>query len=172
MARCACASEVYGSVFVCLCAGPQTAGGAVAAPWHSRSNNVQAGAVLMPLGMFCFTQKVLECQRSTSDVDVDSYIALDIIGAASGMQELCSSFLTRVAKNSQRFSARLTHNLNANFVRADDAFRKGSEETAIAFSNYNQNKALVCLSKSKRTWLEAYRSLTVEELVLQLENQI
>ncbi len=54
----------------------------------------------MPLGMFCFTQKVLECQRSTSDVDVDSYIALDIIGAASGMQELCSSFLTRVAKNS------------------------------------------------------------------------
>ena len=23
--------------------------------------NVQAGAVIMPLGMFCFTQKVLEC---------------------------------------------------------------------------------------------------------------
>ncbi len=47
------------------------------------------------------------------------------MAADSGSTHLCSSFLTLVA--------RLTHNLNRNFVRADDA-RNGSEETVTAFT--------------------------------------
>ncbi len=39
MPRCACASEVYGIVFLCVCVqGGRRQGGEVAVPWHSRSN--------------------------------------------------------------------------------------------------------------------------------------
>ena len=55
--------------------------------------------------------------------------------------------------------------LNRKFVRTDDAM-KDSEETATAFNvsqtSHNSRKKLYSLliheSKSKRRWLEAYRS--------------
>ncbi len=54
--------------------------------------------------------------------------------------------------------------LNREFVRTDDAM-KDSEEAATAFNvgqtSHNSRKKLSLLiheSKSKRTWLEAYRS--------------
>ncbi len=46
-------------------------------------------------------------------------------------------------------SCNYTHNLNRNFVRADDA-RNGSEETAKAFTvSKTKNKALVCKSTNQ-----------------------
>ena len=52
--------------------------------------------------------------------------------------------------------------LNRKFVRTDDAM-KDSEETATAFnvsqtSHNSSFSLLIHESKSKRTWLEAYRS--------------
>ena len=52
--------------------------------------------------------------------------------------------------------------LNRKFVQTDDAM-KDSEETATAFnvsqtSHNSRNSLLIHESKSKRTWLEAYRS--------------
>ncbi len=54
------------------------------------------------------------------------------MAAASGT---ACFFVTLVANKliASAFSARLTHNLNRKFVQADDA-RKGSEETATAFT--------------------------------------
>ena len=67
-------------------------------------------------------------------------------------------FLSLVAnKKLALFSARLTHMLNRKYVRTDDAM-KDSEETATAITRERSFSLLIHESKSKRTWLEAYRS--------------
>ena len=56
-----------------------------------------------------------------------------VAASSSGSTQLCSSFPTLVVnKQLALFSARLTHNFNRNFVRADA--RNGSEAEETAFT--------------------------------------